>query len=235
MTNPIYAFESETAALIAEREPPATRRTLHILVGAVALGLALSSVIRIDRVVTARGQLSALQPTSVVQSFDNAIVTGLNVREGDRVKAGQVLATLDPTFAAADVDQLKVRIESLDAEIIRLQAERAGKMLDVAQLPARYAGIQESLWTQRQAQRDKQIRGLDAQIGAAQATVVKFQADTQQYAQRLAVARQIEDMRHKLYERQDESRMTYLQAMDQRMELTTRRMRWPRASISSTS
>jgi hemolysin D len=219
MTAKISAFESETAALIAEREPPASRRTLHLMGAAVALALGLSATIKIDRVVTASGQLVSLQPTSVVQSFDNAIVTGLEAREGDRVKAGQVLATLDPTFAAADVDQLKVKIESLNAEIARLEAEHAGRDLTVSELPARYAGIQETLWQQRRAQRDQQIQAYDAQIAAANSTVTKYQADMDQYAQRLGVARQIEGMRQQLYQRQDESKMTLLQATDQRLEL----------------
>ena len=52
------------------------------------------------------------------------------MREGERVKAGDELATLDPTFAAADVEALKLQIASLDAQIARCEAELANRPYD---------------------------------------------------------------------------------------------------------
>ena len=40
-------------------------------------------------------------------------------------KKGRQLATLDPTFAAADVNQLQQQIDSLNAQIARDEAELA--------------------------------------------------------------------------------------------------------------
>lgn len=215
----IAAFQSETAALVAEPEPFSVRATLHLLAGALIAGLIAASQVHIDRVVTGTGQVVSQQPTEVVQSFDKAIVTSLDVREGDHVRAGQVLATLDPTFAKADLAQLQVKIESLDAEIARLQAEKAGQQPQASALPQRYAGIELALWQQRQDQYRQQLRGYDAKIAEAAATIAKYSTDTAQYSQRLAVMMQIEAMRAKLYQHRDESRMTFLQAQDQRLEL----------------
>jgi hemolysin D len=215
----IALFRSETAALVAEPDPPTSRLLMHAAAGLLLAGFAGSAVMHVDRVVTATGQITSLRSTEAVQSFDNAIVQSLDVREGDRVRKGQVLATLDPTFAEADVQQLQVQIESLDAEIARLQAEQSGKPLTAALLPVRYAEIQEALWQQRRDQRDQQVQALEAKIAEAKATIAKYRADTVEYTQRLAVTEQIEAMRQKLYQHQDESKMTYLQAVDQRLEL----------------
>ena len=62
----------------------------------------------------------------------------IDVREGQAVKAGQLLARLDPTFAAADAGALTAQVSSLEAEVARLQAEADGK-------PFNYTGIDPAL------------------------------------------------------------------------------------------
>ena len=62
------------------------------------------------------GKLVSTDRVNVFQSLDPSIIKSINVHEGDEVKAGQVLATLDPTFAAADVKQLKQQVASLRAQ-----------------------------------------------------------------------------------------------------------------------
>ena len=47
----------------------------------------------------------------------------INVREGQKVHAGEVLARLDPTFSGADVSALQANVKSFQAEVDRLAAE----------------------------------------------------------------------------------------------------------------
>ena len=48
-------------------------------------------------------------PTLLVQPLETAIVNSIDVSEGEWVKAGQILAHLDPTFTSADVGALTRR------------------------------------------------------------------------------------------------------------------------------
>ena len=41
----------------------------------------------------------------VVQPLETSIVRSIDVHEGEQVHAGQLLARLDPTFAAADLER----------------------------------------------------------------------------------------------------------------------------------
>jgi len=213
------SYRSESAALLAEPAPPFARSTLRISAVALVLALLLSAVTRIERTVTATGLINSRQPTIVVQSLDRAIITGLSVREGDRVKAGQTLATLDATFAAADVAGLTVQVESLAAEIGRLEAEREDREIAAGSLPWRYEAIQRSLWERRRAEREEKLRGLDEKIAENEATIRKYQANAKHYAEQLGVLAQIEAMRRKLFDLGSGSQLTYLDAVDRRMEI----------------
>ena len=215
----LESFQSETGALLSERGPRLARWTLRLAAAALASALVASALVKIDRIVTGGGHIYSLQPTMVVQSLDRAIISSLRVREGDRVAAGQVLATLDPTFAAADVAQLNVQIESLNATIARLEAEHAGRELVPADLPLRYVAIQQTLWLQRHAEREQRLRGYDAKIAEYQARLDKSQANIKHYTSQLQVMSEVEDIRHKLYDLKDGSRLTYLEATNQRLEL----------------
>lgn len=212
-------FQSEVESLASENEPVAQRYTLFVICGVIVLSLLLASFVTIDRVVVGMGQLATKEPTVVVQSLNRAIIRSINVKVGDRVKAGDVLATLDPTFAAADVAQLEVQVEGLDAEIARLTAELDDKPLALDAMPERYAALQQSLYQQRQTQRDEQLRALDAKIELAEATMEKLKADQGRYGERAKIVGEVEQMRRTLTEKQIGSRLNLLQAMDQRLEV----------------
>ena len=212
-------FSSEVENLACEREPSAQRFTLWIICGAIVLSLALASVVSIDRVVTGSGQIVTQEPTVVVQSLNRAIIRSINVRTGDHVEAGQILATLDPTFVEADAAQLNVQIENLDGEIARLVAERDDRPLRAIDIPPRYAALQLGLYEQRRAQRHEQLRALDSRIEHAEATVAKLKGESTRYSQRAKIIAEIEQMRRTLAEQQTGSRLNLLQAMDQRLEI----------------
>lgn len=215
----LAGFRSECEALIHEPEAMGGRLLLFILAGILALSIGLSAIVRVDRVVSSPGQIVATEPTVVVQAMNRAVITAVKVREGDRVKQGDVLATLDATFAEADVAQVEGQIESLDAEIARLEAERDGQTLDSLALPERYTGLQRSLMAQRKAQYDQQMRGFDAKIAQAEAAVARYRASRARYAERLKVVGEIEGMRQKLADQQVGSRLSVLQANDQRLDI----------------
>lgn len=215
----IARFRTETEALSQEKEPVVARLTLFIVTGAILLGFILAGLVSIDRVVTGTGQLVTHEPTVVVQSLNRAIIKSINVKAGDRVKAGDLLATLDSTFAAADVAQLDVQIESLDAEIARLKTERDGRPFAANGLSERYATLQQSLYVQRQAQRAEQLKSLGAKIAQVDATIIKYTAEQKRYGERAKVSLEIEGMRRQLAQQQVGSKLMLLQAMDQRLEI----------------
>jgi hemolysin D len=124
----IRVFQSEVGEVRDDPEPAQLRITLHVLAGLFIALLAVGFFMRMNRVVTSvSGQIVTTEPTIVLQALDPSIIKSLTTQEGERVKGGQLLATLDPTFAAADVEAATLQIESLDAQIARAEAELASR------------------------------------------------------------------------------------------------------------
>jgi HlyD family secretion protein len=220
----IRLFQSETSEIAEAPEPTGVRSTVYVLAAFFGALCALAVVTRLDRVVTSTGgEIVTTQATIAVQALDPSIIKTIDVREGERVKAGDVLATLDPTFAVADVDSLRLQVANLDAQIARCEAELAGVAYNPPPNPdpgiSRYGEMQRALYVQRKGQFDDQVRSYNAQIAQTTATIAKLQNNVSRYGDRMKLAKEVEEMRATLAAAQVGSRLNLLAATDQKTEL----------------
>ena len=86
-----------------------------------------AAVGQLDVVSTASGQVIPSSKVKSVQHLEGGIILEIKVREGDAVTAGQPLVVLEKIFQGASVEELEVRINSLKAEVARLEALATGK------------------------------------------------------------------------------------------------------------
>jgi HlyD family type I secretion membrane fusion protein len=163
-------FESATAEVLARHYPVAERGTLYTLAALVIAGIVFISVFKIERVVSAPGRLLPIAGTITVQPMDKAIIRRVLVHVGDVVKKGQVLATCDPTFAMADLTQLQQKIQSLQAQQRRMQAEAAGEELPVSSNNS-YDVLQASIFRQRRIEFTSGVTDFDQRVSSTQAQV----------------------------------------------------------------
>jgi len=218
-TLPLLEFELPTAGLMATRVKPAARSMLWTVVSLVALCATAMAVVPIDMVVTtADGRVVGQDPTVVVQPLETAIVRSIDVREGQVVHAGQVMARLDPTFSSADVDALKVQVRSYQAEVDRLSAEASDRPYSPSTTdPA--TTVQEAVYSQRHAEYRAQVESYTQRIDSLKEQVIRAQDDMKAFAQRRQIAALIEAKRRELEKLQVGSVMNRLSAEDQRVEI----------------
>jgi hemolysin D len=220
----VREFQSETEAIRQVPEPPVIKLTLYVMTAFVVVGVLFMFLTKLDRVVTSQGgKIVPVGQINVFQALDTSLIKSIDVHEGDQVDTGQLLATLDPTFAAADANQLRLQIASLEAQSAREEAELSGKALmfaagDDADF-RNYATLQQALYEQRRAQYNAQIASFDAKINATQATIAKFQSDDEQYQQRDDVMKKIETMRSTLAEHGSGSQLNLYISQDARLEV----------------
>lgn len=108
----------------------------------------------LDQTVRATGQIVPGTHTQVIQVADGGVLEKLLVREGDSVKAGQVLAVLEKERANAGVEEGRAKVALLQTALIRARAEATESVPDFKSIPARYAEFvveQTALYRQRLA------------------------------------------------------------------------------------
>ena len=214
----ILEFQSPSTVVVNAPMPRSARSVSLLISLLVFCSLAALSVIEVDRVVTAQGKVVSSAATIVVQPLDTSIVRSIDVKPGDFVKSGQVLARLDPTFAAADLGALAQQVSSLQAQVTRLQAEMEGK-------PFTYTGLDPSLslqaaiFAQRQSEYNFRIENYQQKMNSLSAQIARARSDAEGYRDRLQYARSLEQMRRDLEKLNVGSKINTLAAMDVRAEM----------------
>jgi hemolysin D len=129
----IRRAESELAFLpaaleIVETPPSPIGRAIGASVIAVfCLALIWATFGTVDIVATAPGKIVPSGRTKVIQPFETGVVRAIHVRDGQKVKAGEVLIELDPTMTDAERDHLKSDLLSSQMEVARLRAAVSSK------------------------------------------------------------------------------------------------------------
>lgn len=216
----ISEFQSD-AVEIEQRTPPRVARiTLYCVVALIGAAITWATLSHVDVIVTAPGKLISTHPNIVVQPLETSIVREIHVKVGDVVKRGQPLATLDPTFSQADVDQLRTKVAALDAAIKRLDAEMDGGGDFINTIPANSDElIQHKLYSERKSFYDASLRNYDAQIASAQANLKTSQVEETLLKQRLETLKTIEGIRNTLMEKELGSRLSFLLSHDSRLDV----------------
>lgn len=118
------AFLPAALELVETPVSPLPRRLSWLLSALVILGLGWAIVGHLDIVAVARGQLTPVGQIKIVQPLATATVRAIHVREGQHVRAGEVLIELDDGQETADQQRVQVALASAQLEAARAQALR---------------------------------------------------------------------------------------------------------------
>lgn len=142
--------------------PRAILWTVIALIGALAVW---ASVGKLDVVAVAEGRLVPKSQLRIVQPAEGGVMRELLVREGERVRAGQVLARMDVRAAESDAATAQNEIALRRLQLRRIDAELGGAPLAIApEDPPR-------LFQQVNAQREARVHAHEAAL-AEQRTVI---------------------------------------------------------------
>lgn len=135
------------AALSLQETPvhPAPRRLAFSLMLLFVLAVLWAIFGKVDIVAVAPGRIIVSDRTKLVQPLEPSVVKRVLVKDGDRVKAGQVLVELDPTDANADKSSLQEQLATARSEM-----QRTGALLQVlasGQAPQPSAALAHSVPT----------------------------------------------------------------------------------------
>lgn len=211
-------FLPDAQAIEFQEPPKSSRVTLYVLLALFITALLWASLANLDKVVSGRGRLVTPLPNLVVQPLEPGILKEIHVRMGQIVKKGAVLATLDPTFASADANQLGSRSDTLSIQARRLQSELRGNSM-AAGGQDEQRRLQTELLAERRAVHAARLRQFEETIARLQAKRATNQQDQITLGQRLKSLQDLETMYADLEARQFGARAKTLEIQDRRLEV----------------
>lgn len=112
------------AALEIVETPPSPigRLGAYCLVAVFALALVWAWFGHVDIVAVSKGKIIPTGHTKIVQPFEIGVVRAIMVRDGQKVKVGDVLIELDPTMNQADLGHQQSDLMAAKTDIARLTA-----------------------------------------------------------------------------------------------------------------
>ncbi|MEO8145251.1 MAG: HlyD family type I secretion periplasmic adaptor subunit [Betaproteobacteria bacterium] len=144
--------------------------TVFALCGALVLWASFG---RLDVVAVAEGRLVPKSQLRIVQPAEGGVMRELLVKEGERVRAGQVLARMDVRAAEADAATARNEIALRRLQLRRIDAELGGTRL--AALP----DDPPRLHAQVEAQRDARAQAHEASLAEQRTVVARARRDMQ--------------------------------------------------------
>jgi hemolysin D len=236
-----HAKADETAFLPAALEivetpaSPVGRAVAATIIAIFCFTVAWASFSHIDIVASASGKIVPSGGTKVIQPFEMGIVRAIHVRDGQPVKAGDVLVELDPTINESDRDHLRSDLMATQLEIARLKAGLAdmknpldGFHPPVNATPAQ-VDMQRDYLIKQTAEYRAKIEGLDRQLEQKQAERDTIQATAGKLSAIVPIVQQRVDIRKVSSDQEYTSKFQYLEMVqllvEQQQELLVQRSR----------
>ncbi|QXH92193.1 HlyD family type I secretion periplasmic adaptor subunit [Pseudomonas ogarae] len=222
---------------------PAPRVLMWAIMAFSAITLVWACVGKIDVVATATGKIIPSGKSKIIQSSETAVVKAIHVRDGQTVKAGELLLELDSTAAEADVSRV-----TSDLWAARVDSARAAAMIDAIEhqrAPGPLTGIIENAdpkyimaaerWLQGQYREYRSnVDTIDAEIAQRQADVQSARGQVASLHKTLPIVAKLADDYRRLLEKQYIARHAYLEKEQARLDIE-RQLSVQQASILQSS
>lgn len=171
------AYVSPVAAAQVVEPAPAASWAIYLMLAALAVALGWAALAQVDIVAKAPARVVPEGREQVIASLEGGILREMLVREGQAVAKGQPLALLDPTRVEAQQAEGQTRRAALQAAVIRLTAEVAGKAPEFPdELPRDVVEAETDSYAARQralqeavAAQQRSIALLNRELGVAEA------------------------------------------------------------------
>ena len=211
------------AALEIVESPPSPigRAIGASLIGMFILALIWTFVGHIDIVATATGKIVPSGRVKLIQPFETGVVRAIHIRDGQTVKAGDVLIELDPTITGAEAEHIKTDLTAAQLDIARLRAalsdsnDPESEFHPPAAASAALVSMQRAFLAKQVEEHRAKIAALDRQRAQKEAERDTTAATIQKLEASTPIIKERVDIRKSLADKELGSRLSYLEAFQQ--------------------
>jgi HlyD family secretion protein len=164
-------FKPDAAALEEAPVPLSAHAALFVVLALLIAAVVWAVVGKVDRIVVAPGKVATRTPMLVMQPFTTSRIVSIDVKPGDHVVKGQVLARFDPAFAQADVSSLQQKVDTLTAQVQRLDAQLSGRIFSAGPDAGPERLTQEQIFGQESADLQSSLSQRDARAAQVRSQI----------------------------------------------------------------
>ena len=218
------AFLPAALEIVETPPSPIGRAIGATLIAVFCLGLIWACFGHVDIVATATGKIVPSGRVKLIQPFETGVVRAIHIRDGESVKAGEVLIELDTTMSTADEEHIRNDLNAARLDVARLRAALSDAddaqtefhpPLDanptLVKMQKAYLAKQVEEHRAKVAALNRQRAQKQAERDTAAATIQKLEASSPIIKERV-------DIRKYLVDKELGSRLTYLETLQQLTE-----------------
>src|SRR5262245_32614527 len=212
------AFLPAALEIVETPPSPVGRAIVYTVVAVFAAALAWASVGTVDIVAIAPGKIIPSGRTKTIQPFETGVVRAIAVRDGQSVKAGDVLIELDPTMNAAELGHLRSDLMGSQLDAARLQAalekgDPLAAFTPPSDAPRPMIDMQRRLLASQAAEQKAKLASIDGQIAQKEAERATIRASIDKLKATIQPLQERVDIRRTMFSKELGSKLIYLQEL----------------------
>ena len=208
----IHDFQPDVVEIENEPVPGGIRYVLYTVLALIVIAIIWASVSKVERIVSARGKIVFPGTRLMVQPLNIAVLRKIHVKVGDVVEKGQVLVSLDPTFASSDLQRLEQTVDTNNYRVRRLTAEINNEPFIISENDSASAKLQFKLYQSRRNEYKSSFANFEAQITALMEKQNKIQGIIEVRKQQYVVAEELMNAKEALFKKSMGSKSEWLES-----------------------
>jgi hemolysin D len=215
------AFLPAALEILESPPSPLGRAIAFSIVAIFSIALIWACLGTVDIVAIASGKLIPSSRTKTIQPFETGVVRSIEVRDGQSVKSGDVLMTLDTTISDADLGRLKSDLMAARFDVARLKAALSGKRDPLAAFippndaPPNLVEMHRRFLISQIAEQNAKLGAIDGQVAQKEAERTTFKASIAKLRATLTPLQQRVEIRQQLFQKELGSKLTYLSELQE--------------------
>nr|MBI3613585.1 HlyD family type I secretion periplasmic adaptor subunit [Nitrospirota bacterium] len=210
------------AVLEIQESPPSPigRAITWLIIALFVTAVVWATVGTMDIVSVAQGKIIPSGYSKVIQPLESGVISAIHVRDGQEVKAGDVLIDLDATVTAADEEKTANEYRAAKMESARLRALLAWK--ETIEVPPgsdpRYVTLQLQLLHDQLAEQRARLGAVQQQVEQRKAVIDGTKSEITKLQATVPMLTQKAEAYRKLLKDQYVAELQYLDAEQARIE-----------------
>jgi hemolysin D len=202
--DPETEFLPAALEIIETPASPAARAVAGSLILFFVIALLWACFGSVDIIAISQGRIVPSSRTKTLQPFETGVVRAIHVRDGQQVKAGDVLIEIDPTINGADRARLEAELMLGRLERARLRAmagydfKKAPVLVPPEGANKEQIALHERILASQVDEIRAKLFGLDKQIAQAEANKRAIQSTINKLNVLIPIQKQLADMRTRL-------------------------------------